>query len=230
VTELCERARITRQWLNKLVDRGEVPGCRRKPNDRLLIIEGPDIGRWIQQTADIQRQKRGRRLTLKDRMDRFRKIPDSPEYTVGALAKKVGLTASTIRRRILEIPGVFYDGKVYRIKNTPELKQWIQTEVTTRLEERERVRRERLRRGPFRITKPAFLKAGGAVSAAHVKLWRVFKMDPLETWGPQELRALRDDLRYMVQLAQDIEAEIGRRKNNSTTLTASGKFYGSSMV
>jgi hypothetical protein len=212
VTQLCERARITRQWLNKLVDRAEVPGCRRKPNDRLLVIEGPDLDRWIRQTANIQKQKRGRRLTLKEQLDRFRKMPDVPEYTVGKLAKRVGLTASTIRRRILEIPGSFYDGKVYRIKSTPELEQWMQTEVTTRLEERERVHRERLRRGPFPIAKPAFLKAGGALSAAQVKLQRAFKMDPLQTWGPQELSALRDDLRYMVRLAQDVEAEIGRRK------------------
>jgi hypothetical protein len=103
VKDLCRRAKITRQWLNKLVDRGEVQGCRRKPNDRLLIIEGPDLDRWIQQIADVQKQKRGRRLTLKDRLDRFRKMPDSPEYTVGNLAKKVGLSRKQIGETSLRI-------------------------------------------------------------------------------------------------------------------------------
>jgi hypothetical protein len=212
VTELCERARITRQWLNKLVDRHEVPGCRRKPNDRLHIIEGPKLDQWIKQTAKLQTRKRGRRLTLKERLERFRKMPNAPEYTVSDLAKKVGLTASTIRRRILEIPGAFYDGKEYRIKDAPNLKQWIEAEVTTRIEERERLYRERKRRKSFPIHKPGFLQAGAAISGAQVKLNRLFRANPLQTWGPQELSALHNDLRYMVRLAQDVEAKIGCRE------------------
>jgi hypothetical protein len=212
VTELCERARITRQWLNKLVDRHEVPGCRRKPNDRLHIVEGPELDQWIQQTAKLQTRKRGRRVTLQERLERFRKMPNAPEYTVSNLAKRVGLTASTIRRRIPEIPAAFYDGKVYRFKKTPDLKAWIETEVTERLEERERLHRERIRRESFRIAKPGFLQAGAAIGSARVKLNRLFKTHPFETWGPQELSALRDDLRYMVRLAQDIEANLRRRK------------------
>jgi len=212
VNELCGKAKITRQWLNKLVDRGEVPCCSRKSNDRLAIGDSPDLNTWIEKTAKRQKKKQGRRLSLKERIDRFNRIPDLEEYTVSDLSKKIGVTVSTVRRRILEIQSAFYDGKSYRIKNTPDLKAWIRAEVTARLQERESLRSARLARNSLRDLKAPFLHAGAAVSKAGVEINRVLMRHSLKTWGIPELLAFRNDLRYMISLSQDIDSELGRRK------------------
>jgi hypothetical protein len=213
VSDLCARAQITRQWLNKLVDRGEVPCCSRKPNDRLIIGASPDLDTWIERTARRQKRKQGRRLSLKDRLDRFSRIPDSDQYTVSNLAKKIGVTASTVRRRIVEIPGAFYDGEAYRIRNTPDLKQWIETETMARLQERERLHRERLKRKSLRTLKAPFLVAGAAISKARVDINRMLYKCPLKAWDRPELLVFRQDLEFMIQLACNIDAELETKKS-----------------
>ena len=211
VNELCRRAGITRQWLNKLVDRGEAPCCSRKPNERLAIGDGPDLEAWIERIANRQKKKRGRRLSLQERIDRLQRTPDLDQYTVNDLAKKIDVTASTVRRRILEIPGVFYDGKVYRIPNTPELRKWINEETVVRLQERELRYRGRASRHAIQMDKPPFLAAGAAISKAKVEINRVLKRCPLKTWGKQELLALRDDLKMLLPLARSIDAELTKK-------------------
>jgi len=212
VTELCRRAGITRQWLNKLIDRGEVPCCSRKQNERLAIGDGPGLEEWIERTANRQKKKQGRRLSLQERIDRFQRIPDLDQYTVNDLAKKIDVTVSTVRRRILEIPGVFYDGKAYRIPNTPELKRWIHEETVVRLQEKElRYRGRESRRRDIRLIRPPFLVAGAAISKAVVDTNRVLKRCPLKDWGKAELSALEEDLKGLLPLARSIREELAKR-------------------
>lgn len=48
VSELARRTGYSRQWLNRLADAGEIPGCRRKPSGRLEIFASPELDLWIE--------------------------------------------------------------------------------------------------------------------------------------------------------------------------------------
>lgn len=63
ISEIAEKTCLTRQWLNKLADRGEIPGVKRKVNGRLRIEDGSKLREWIRLTArsvSRGRSKRGR--------------------------------------------------------------------------------------------------------------------------------------------------------------------------
>jgi len=232
VTEICEKAKITRQWLNQLVDRGGVPGCSRKKNGRLEIVNHPGLERWIKVTAAMQKRKRGRRLSLQALATRFAAIqnvekkqgkfipaPDRSVYTVNSLARKLGVNVSTVRRRILEIPDAFYDGRKYLIRDTQVLRKWIDDEITIRLQERERQRLKRLSRP--RTPKAPVFATGAAINKAVVDVKRLLRDAPLKSWGNAELSALRDDLEHMIRLAHDIDKELSEKRTfQKATLAA----------
>src|SRR2546430_17576508 len=106
VSDLSARAQITRQWLNKLVDRGEVPGCvRDEESGRLRISNSSKLAKWVATKARLQTKKQGRRLTLEERRERYERLPGLEAYTATGLAQRTGLAVSTIRRRVVDIPG-----------------------------------------------------------------------------------------------------------------------------
>ena len=236
IKHLCEQAGISRQWLNHLVDLGEVPGVVRKENDRLQITANPDLGRWAARKRDLKKKRELKRDELK-----ARKTGSSSEngtsFTSKELAQQIGCTISSIHQRVLKIPGAYFDGSIrrfwdaekkkwriertlYRFTDTPELQRWIETEVTTRLQEKERRYRERLKIKELSLSKAPFLRAGAAVSNARVKINRVTKVHPIKMWGQFELQAFHEDLQYMVNLSKEVGKERSRRKEQSK-LTAS---------
>jgi hypothetical protein len=210
VNELCARSGITRQWLNKRVDLGKVPGCHRKPNGRLEIVECKELSEWIGITADLQRKKLGKRLSLQERLVRVGDCLTPESYTAVELSRKVGLTASTINRRVLDIPGAYFDGTRYRFRNTPELTQWIKAGVAERYLEREKILRQRAR-----FPSNEFLRAGGSINRAFVNMVRLMRYNPLDTWGSDQLRDFRNDLRRFSTFADSIDKEFSRRKEQS---------------
>jgi hypothetical protein len=46
ICDLSILSGLSRQWLNKLVDRDAVPGCRRKANGRLEILDEEAAANW----------------------------------------------------------------------------------------------------------------------------------------------------------------------------------------
>jgi excisionase family DNA binding protein len=47
VAELAREIGISRQWLNKLVDRGKIPAVKRGKNGRLIIRSGEELSDWL---------------------------------------------------------------------------------------------------------------------------------------------------------------------------------------
>jgi hypothetical protein len=215
VNELCEMAGITRQWLNKQADLGKVPGATRQPNERLKIVECAELNKWIKVTSDLQKKKRGKRLSLQQRLARIEDYSTSESYTATELARKTGISASTIKRRVLEIPGAYFDGLRYRFRNSPELSQWIETEIITRLQEKESSYRERLKRASLYLPKAPYLRAGAAVSKARAEINRAIRGNPVKTWGTLEIQSFREDLQYMVNLTREVDKELSRRKEQA---------------
>jgi hypothetical protein len=213
VAELCEAAGITRQWLNKRVDMGDVPGCRRKPNERLEIRECPELDEWIKTTSHLQKTKRGRRLTLSERLERLEAGSSGKNYTVTELAKKTGVTASTITRRILEIPGAYFDGIRYRFQNTPDLAQWVEAEIVGRQQAKENAHRQHAKEGTSDLAKLPFLRACAAISNARVQINRATKISPVKMWKTEEIQAFAASLQYMGRLAQAVVKELDRRES-----------------
>jgi hypothetical protein len=223
VSELCEMAGITRQWLNKQVDAGKVPGCCRKLNGRLEISDCREVTEWISITSSLQKKKRGKRLSLQQRLGRMGDSSTAESFTATELARKIGVSAATIKRQVLEIPGAYADNIGYRFQNTKELRQWVETEITTRFLEKERLYRERLKRGSLGLSKAPFLRAGAAVSKAQVEINRVIKTHHFKTWATPEIRSFKEDLGYMVKLWQDVDKELsGRKKQSNPTYRGSG--------
>jgi len=210
VYDLCERAKITRQWLNKLVDLGKVPGCYRKPNGRLSIEECKELANWIRVTCALQEQKRGRRLSLQERLNRLENHPLPESYTAAELGRKIGLTSSTTRRQVHEVPGAYFDGIRYRFRNTPELAHWIKAGITARHLEKEKVRRQRLR-----FPSNDFLRAGGSINRAFVNIVRLLRYRPINSWDFDQLRFFRDDLGQFDKFASSIGDELKRRRERS---------------
>jgi hypothetical protein len=215
VSDLCARAEITRQWLNKLVDRGEVPGCvRDEDSGRLSISDSSKLAKWIANKARLQTKKQGRRLSLEERRERYERLPGLEAFTATELAERTGLGASTIRRRVVDIPDAYADGASYRFKRTPELEQWISETREQLLFEREQRHRLQLALKKNRVPKPERLKAGKRVNDTRVALVRLFKHEPLRSWDAFDLRMILEDLRAIDRLADQVEAELKSRKQS----------------
>jgi hypothetical protein len=148
VAQLCKAAGISRQWLNKLVDLGEVPGVVRRENGRLQITEESELSQWL--VGRAQQTEARNRTRERLRLDRSTvKDPIEGSYTSQELADIVGCTASSIRNRAVSIPGAYADDRltyvfnkklgrkmrvrnVYRFRDTPELREWIRQERETK--------------------------------------------------------------------------------------------------
>jgi hypothetical protein len=55
-----------------------------------------------------------------------------------------------------------------------------------------------------RQEKPAFLKLGKSISMTIVRMNRLNKLSPISEWGEQEKRAIKDDLRPLVELFRSL--------------------------
>src|SRR5690348_9493768 len=52
ICDLSTLSGLSRQWINKLVDRDAVPGCRRKANGRLEIYDDEMTTEWASRMGD----------------------------------------------------------------------------------------------------------------------------------------------------------------------------------
>jgi hypothetical protein len=216
VNDLCKMAGITRQWLNKRVDLGKVPGCHRKPSGRLAIDECPELHKWAKTCSALQKKKQGKRLTLQQRLDRLNDSPIAESFTAAELGRKIGLTASTINRRVEEIPGAYFDGKRFLFQNTPELKHWIEGGIAARHLEMEKIRRQQVR-----FPNNEFLRAGGSINRAFVAMVRLMRYNPPNSWDTEQLRFFQRDLLGFSRFAESIDKEIARRKTQSKLVAGS---------
>lgn len=67
VSEIANKTCLTRQWLNKLADRGEIPGATRKANGRLRIEDCPKLRSWVRRTANSVLSYRAARGRIHER-------------------------------------------------------------------------------------------------------------------------------------------------------------------
>jgi hypothetical protein len=209
VNQLCSSAGITRQWLNTRADRGEVPGVDRRENGRLHIVETRELQAWARTMALRQKKKRGRRLTLKERIDRSKIDPTIEKLTCKQLADKIGGTAKTVRLRVLEIPSAYSDGTSYFFQVTPTLKKWIAGQISKKQDERARLQRKRS------WIKSPILYVGNKLSNAQVAINRALRDCPIEKWGTIELTLIRDDVQRLTRFENDIDHEISRRNSRN---------------
>jgi hypothetical protein len=197
VAQLCKAAGISRQWLNKLVDLGEVPGVVRRENGRLQITEEPELSQWLAGRAEQTEARNRTRERL--RLDRSTvKDPIEGSYTSQELADIVGCTASSIRDRAVSIPGTYADDRltyvfnkklgrkmkvrnVYRFPDTQELREWIRRERETKEAERKaRIFRKFPRHPVAGIAKH--------IQTLKAEQTRVLKVHPLSEWGEMDLK------------------------------------------
>jgi hypothetical protein len=124
VMQLAEAAGISRQWLNVLVSRGEVPGVTRSASGRLLLQPSPALEQWAKQKREHLNNQRGRRLLP------YRKPRDStasrPYFTTGELADACRCSRETIRAKAHKIPGAELVGMRYRFTDSKALRDWIE--------------------------------------------------------------------------------------------------------
>jgi hypothetical protein len=132
VSEICELTGYTRQWLNKLADRGEIPDCSRNDVGRLHFDDTPELREWIKRAGFRNEPKNLKRTAQRWQFDQKPILPGDPSYRPCDLAKLVGCSAKTITRNQDNIPGVtvYYSRpkrKKYQVRFKPcaELSQWI---------------------------------------------------------------------------------------------------------
>ena len=197
VAQLCKAAGISRQWLNKLVDLGEVPGVERRESGRLQITEEPELSQWI---AGRARQTEARNRTRERlRLDRSTvKDPIEGSYTSKELAAIIGCTVSSINSRATDIPGAYFDEEtttvydkklgrkmkvrnLYRFPDMQELREWIRRERETReVGRKARIFRKFPRHPVARIAKH--------IHTLKAEQTRVLKVHPLNQWGEIDLK------------------------------------------
>ena len=126
VRELSEQAGLSRQWINKNVDLGNVPGVSRKENGRLEIEETEALQRWISSKRQAQQARQKRRLSVQERIDKLSKTEEKEYLRPSELAQIIGNSTGFIRENALKIPGVCLYQNGYRFKKTPALQKWVQ--------------------------------------------------------------------------------------------------------
>lgn len=69
LAELAREIGISRQWFNKLVDRGNIPAVKRGKNGRLIIRPGAELNDWLKRRRhwEIFRRRRRPPTTTLDR-------------------------------------------------------------------------------------------------------------------------------------------------------------------
>jgi hypothetical protein len=226
IKALCEQAGISRQWLNQLVDLGEVPGVVRKENGRLQITANPDLGRWVAWKRDLKEKRELKRDELKARKTAVPSPENGTSFTSKELALQIGCTISSIHQRVLTIPGAYFDESSrrfwdaekkkwrvehtqYRFTDTPELKRWISEERAIKNPAGKKTV------SLARITeKPAFLKIGKRINVTYVDAVRLFRREPVETWGVEEIKALMHDLNGILRMYDLLSGELAKRAKN----------------
>jgi hypothetical protein len=219
VGQLCKAAGISRQWLNKLVDLGEVPGVVRRESGRLQITEEPELSQWI---AGRARQTEARNRTRERlRLDRSTiKDPIEGGYTSKELADIVGCTDSSIRDRAVSIPGAYADDRityvfnkklgrkmrvrnVYRFRDTPGLREWIRRERETK----EKGRKARKFR---KFSHHPVARVGKCIQTLKMEWNRALKVSPLQTWDDMFLKNESVELESVLRPILD---ELKRRNS-----------------
>jgi hypothetical protein len=217
VTEICRRSGVTRQWLNKLVDREGVPGLSRRESGRLQITDNSALLQWI---AERARQTTARNKTRERlRLDRSTvKSPIYGSYTVRELAAIVRCTQSSIRSRVLDIPGAYYDDEqttafdqknnrkvkvsnVYRFADTPELREWIRRERETKEAGRKARKFRKFSHHPV-------ARVGKCIQTLKMEWNRALKVSPLREWGDMFLKTEAGELESVLKPMLD---ELKRR-------------------
>jgi hypothetical protein len=223
VTDICKTTGITRQWLNKLVDRGEVPGASRRDSGRLQIADSPEFRRWVTARSRLTTKRNRTRDQL--RRDKATiKAPIEGDYTSRELATMVGCTAESIRNRVVSIPGArldesttkVYDKKlgrniqihnVYRFRDCPELREWIEAERLAK-------QSVKLSRRVRRIgNKAPSWRVAYRISLVLVETRRVLREYAMAKWGDAELKSMVQDLQNVLQPLSD---EMSRRKGRTS--------------
>jgi hypothetical protein len=132
VSDICESTGYTRQWLNKLADRGEIPGCSRNENERLQFEDTSEFRKWIKRARANNEFRNLKRSAQREKFDQKPLIPGESSFRPCDLAKIVGCSAKTITRNQAKIPGVtvyFSHPKrtkyQVRFKLCAELSEWI---------------------------------------------------------------------------------------------------------
>jgi hypothetical protein len=127
--QLSKESGICRQWLNELSDRGEIPGCTRGANQKLVIKDGPELRVWIEKKSRKAKDRRKRVTALQQRFSgKFSQDDLDQAYRACDLAKLTGLDARTINRRAAEIPGRILSRTGFQIRwvRCSQLKEWIE--------------------------------------------------------------------------------------------------------
>lgn len=220
VAQLCKAAGISRQWLNKLVDLGEVPGVTRKQSGRLQIADTPDLRRWIAPRASLSKTRVFSRDELRRRRTNVEAPLDGKSYTSKELAQAVECTISSINQRVLSIPGAYFDDaprivwnekkqrkikepNQYRFTDSPALRQWIGQEQAIKA---------MVRKSESRISdKPAFMKVSKRILNVHAIIRRLLREYPLKTWASNEIKSIMREIDGILTLRHDLELEVTRR-------------------
>jgi hypothetical protein len=127
VTELEKMSGISRQWLNKLADRGKLPGCTKGPTERLVIRFTPALKAWIAQARKKGERAAARNAKFRQKFDGCYPPEGAETLRASDLAKRTRLSARTINRRAEEIPGRIPSGTGRQSRWVPclELYEWI---------------------------------------------------------------------------------------------------------
>ena len=132
VKEICELTGYTRQWLNKLADRGEVPGCSRNDVGRLQFEDTAELREWIEKATEKNQPRDSKRAARGRQFDQKPIAPGEVSYRPCDLAKETGLSAKTISRNWDKIPGASVylsrpKRKKYQVRFKPcaELFEWV---------------------------------------------------------------------------------------------------------
>jgi hypothetical protein len=192
VSELASRAGISRQWLNVLADKGEVPGCSRKANGRLQIE--PSDGRlekWIRTQNEKLLEKAKLPSFLADKQ--MECVPEGENFlTAEDLAKLVGESPRTIRRKVAEngIPSTFLVGGRQQIMfdHTSALEKWI---VRQRLRAELRLPPDTFWRGRGRLMprSPVDLTCR-KIQSATLAAEQLIHGNQLSDWSTEDLEAI----------------------------------------
>ena len=67
IKEIARATGLSRQWINELADRGEIPSIKRKLNGRLAIEDTPALRKWIDGKKKSVQRDRDRRACIHHR-------------------------------------------------------------------------------------------------------------------------------------------------------------------
>ena len=102
VAEMARKTGLTRQWLNRLADKGGIPGCGRKANGRLRIQDGPELQLWLRRTRNKISSSRAARARIHERA--FARVTKNLSRITNESNRRVDLKAVQILQdKILDL-------------------------------------------------------------------------------------------------------------------------------